>query len=120
MSTAARVLEPVHVPDLGPTMTAASIGPMPGQPLDHLVAAVTGEQFRDHLGQHGDLGSQLAGQVPQRGDFADIRLGQAQPIQPCRPGRAEDVRARHRTPSLASTPWTRSLQLVGRLASLCR
>ena len=84
------------------TMTAASTGPTP----DHLIAAVTGEHFRGHPGQHGDLTGQLAGQVPQRGHLPGVGLGQAQAVQPCRPGRTEVSEQVTWMPSLASTAWT--------------
>ena len=46
----ARVLEPGHVADLGDDDRGQHRADA-GQLLDHLVAAVTGQQVRDHLGR---------------------------------------------------------------------
>jgi pimeloyl-ACP methyl ester carboxylesterase len=50
------------------------------------VTAVTGQKASDHLGQHGDLSSELAGPLPQPGHLPGIRLGKPQAVRPRRPG----------------------------------
>ena len=54
--------------------------------------------------QQGDLAGQLAGQLPQRGDLARVRLRQGQLIQPRLPVHAEDVRMGDRDAELGQHP----------------
>jgi hypothetical protein len=56
-------------------MTAASTGPNIGQPLDHLVAAVTGQPIRGHAAEQRDFGRERASQLWQRGHLPAIGLG---------------------------------------------
>jgi hypothetical protein len=95
----ARVPEPGDVADLGDDDGGEHRADA-GQLLDHLAAAVGGQQVRDHLAQHGDLGGELAGQLPQRRHLPGIRLRQAEGVQPRRPGHPEDIRAGHRDAEL--------------------
>ena len=92
-----------------------------GQLLGDLVAAVTGQQVRDDVAEHSDLGGELTSQLPQRGDLPGIGLRQAE-LDPATPSPAFPTMSMQvtGTPSLASTAWTWSLQLVRRCASLCR
>jgi hypothetical protein len=62
--------------------------------------ALRTEQVADHPAQHGDLGQQLPGQLPQGGYLPGIRLRQPQLIQPCRPGHPEDIGAGDRDTEL--------------------
>ncbi len=94
--------------------------PDPGQLLDRAVPVVPGQQVGGHLLQHGDLAGQPADQLPQRGDLPGERLGQRQLIQPPLPQAPKMSEQVTSMPSLASTPWTWSLQLVRMCTSLQR
>ena len=94
-----RVPEPGDVADLGHDHGGQHRADA-GQLLDDLVAAVAGQQVAGHVGEHGDLGGQLAGELAQRGDFPGIGLRQLQAVQPCLPAGPGQVGMGHRDAEL--------------------
>ena len=87
---------------------------------DGVVAVVVGQQVGDGRLEHGDLGGQLTGERAQRGHLPRIRLRQLQAIQPGVPHTPKMSLQVTGMPSLASTAWTWSLQLVRSRTSLIR
>ena len=88
------------------------------QGLDRLVAVVAGQQVGDDRLQHGDLGGQLTGELRSEATFPAYGCGSARPssqVFPHTPKMSVQVTG---MPSLASTAWTWSLQLVRSRTSL--
>ena len=57
------------------TVTEASTLPMPGRLLERVVSVVVFQQVSDHRVQQRDLGGQLCGQAPQRGQLPAYGCG---------------------------------------------